>query len=211
MKTLNPKIDEYLSEGCGRCPLVSTPACKVHKWPIELQTLRALVLESGLKEELKWSMPCYTINNKNVLIISAFKDYCAINFFKGALLMDKKKLLTMPGENSQASRQLRITGVEQIVKNEKEILGLIKQAIQIEKEGKKIEYKKTEEYILPEELEAEFKKDKIFKKAFESLTPGRQKGYIIFFNVAKQSATRMARINKYKPDILKGKGMNDYK
>jgi uncharacterized protein YdeI (YjbR/CyaY-like superfamily) len=202
-------VEQYLSDGCGRCKLFATPQCKVHSWHKELLILRSMALESGYTEELKWGMPCYTLKGNNVFIISAFKKYCAINFFKGALLNDPKNLLTKPGENTQGGRQFRFTGIAEIKKNEKSINAFFKEAIEIENSGKKIEPKKLEEQTIPKELENRFKKDAAFKKAFQSLTPGRQRAYVIFFAAAKQSATREARIDKYKTNILIGKGIND--
>jgi uncharacterized protein YdeI (YjbR/CyaY-like superfamily) len=149
---MNPKIDQYLSEGCGRCPLGGTPDCKVHQWTEALEMLRQIVLDCGLTEELKWGVPCYTVQGKNVLLVSAFKNHCAISFFKGALLADQKGILVKPGENSQASRLIKITDVSQIRNLEEDITAYIYEAVEVEKAELKVEFKKNPESI-PEELE----------------------------------------------------------
>ncbi|MBN8693159.1 MAG: DUF1801 domain-containing protein [Bacteroidetes bacterium] len=207
--TNTKQVDQYLIDGCGRCKLYKTPQCKVHTWSTELKVLRAIIQDCGLTEELKWSVPCYTFENKNVLILAAFKDYCSVSFFKGALLKDAKKLLSSPGENSQAARQFRFTSVKEIEKLSTNIKAYIKEAIELEKQGKKIEFKQTSEDLMIEELESAFKKNASLKKAFYALTPGRQRGYLLFFSQAKQSATRASRIEKCTAAILKGKGLND--
>lgn len=205
---MNPLVDNYLIDGCGRCPLGGTPQCKVLTWSEELHYLRSILLTTELKEEVKWSVPCYTYQGKNVIILSAFKDNCVLSFFKGALIKDKYKLLESAGEHSQSVRLIRFKSLEEVTKNEAKIITYIKEAIEIEKSGKKVETKaSTMEY--PEELVAIFKKNAAAKKAFESLTPGRQRGYLLHFTGAKQSATRISRIEKCLPLILKGKGLND--
>lgn len=201
-------IDQYLTEGCGRCKYFQTAQCKVHRWTDELQFLRAIVLKAGLGEELKWSMPCYTMNGKNILIVAAWKDYCSISFFKGALLKDTKQLLATPGENSNAMRQFRFTDTKQIIKTEKLILQYIKEAVVIEQSGVKITAPKKELVIIPE-LKEEFVNNPQFKNAFYELTPGRQRGYLIYFSTAKQSNTRLSRIKKYYDKIINGKGLED--
>lgn len=201
-------IDQYLTEGCGRCKYFQTPQCKVHRWTDELQFLRAIVLKAGLGEELKWSMPCYTMNGKNILIVAAWKDYCSISFFKGALLKDTKQLLATPGENSNAMRQFRFTDTKQIIKIEKVILQYIKEAIVIEQSGVKITAPKKEQVIIPE-LQEVFVNNPQCKNAFYELTPGRQRGYLIYFSTAKQSNTRLSRIKKYYDKIINGKGLDD--
>lgn len=208
-RTNTKQVDQYLIDGCGRCKLYKTPQCKVHAWSTELKVLRAIIQDCGLTEELKWSVPCYTFENKNVLILAAFKDYCSVSFFKGALLKDAKKLLSTPGENSQAARQFKFTSVKEIEKLSSNIKAYIKEAIELEKQGKKIEFKQTSEDLMIEELENAFKKNASLKKAFYALTPGRQRGYLLFFYQAKQSTTRTSRIEKCTPAILKGKGLND--
>jgi len=201
-------IDQYLTEGCGRCKYFQTAQCKVHRWADELQFLRAIVLKAGLAEELKWSMPWYTHNGKNILMVAALKDYCTIGFFKGALLSDPKKLLVSPGENSNASRQFRFTDINQIVKFEKVILQYIKEAIVIEQSGVKITAPKIEQVIISE-LKEEFVNNPQLKNAFYELTPGRQRGYLIYFSTAKQTNTRLSRIKKYYDKIINGKGLDD--
>lgn len=205
---MNPKVDQYLIAGCGRCKLYNTPECKVHKWAEELKLLRSIILECDVKEDLKWSMPCYTHNNSNILILAAFKEFCSINFFKGVLLKDTKKLLTEPGENSQSARYMKFTSVKDIVKYQKEIKSYIAEAINNEKKGIKVNFKKELEPF-PAELTNKLNKNPKLKKAFYALTPGRQRGYVLFFSAAKQSQTREARIDKYTPNILAGKGLND--
>jgi len=205
---MNPKIDTYLEKGCGRCSLVGTPQCKVHRWSTELILLRKLVLECGLKEELKWSMPCYTHQNKNILMIAAFKNYCSLSFFKGALLQDSNELLVKPGDNSQAIRQFRFTSSKEIHQIQEDIKRYVFESIEIEEAGLKIEFKKETE-TFPEELLQKFKQDSKLKSAFVKLTPGRQRGYLLHFNQAKQSMTRIVRIEKNTPLILSGKGLNE--
>ena len=201
-------IDQYLTEGCGRCKYFQTSQCKVHRWSEELFMLRSIVLHAGLKEELKWSMPCYTIDGKNILIIAAFKDYCSVSFFKGSLLKDTNKLLATPNETSNAGRQFKFTDTKQIVKFEKEILQYIKEAVAIEQSGAKIPKPESEKEIIVE-LKHEFQNNPGLEIAFYKLTPGRQRGYFLYFSDAKQSATRTSRIQKYVTKILAGKGFHD--
>lgn len=205
---MNPKVDQYLLEGCGRCSLGGTPDCKVHSWQDELKHLRRIVLDCGLTEELKWKVPCYTYQGQNVLMVSAFKDYACISFFKGSLLKDTQAVLEKPGENSQAVRLWKFTDATRIVKMEATIRTYIFEAIEIEKAGLKVKFKNSPEPIL-EELLVKFKLNPELKKAFEALTPGRQRGYILYFSGAKQSATRTARIEKHSEAILIGKGLHD--
>jgi hypothetical protein len=206
---MNPKVDVYLVEGCGRCPLGNTPQCKVNFWPSELRGFRRFLLECGLTEELKWGAPCYTFENSNVLMLSTLKDCCVIGFFKGSLLKDEQGILNKPGGNSQAARYIRFTSLAQVEQLEPLIKSYVQEAIDIEKAGLKVQFKKTEEFDIPEELQAVFETDPTFKTAFESLTPGRQRGYLLFFSAPKQSKTRVTRIEKYKPMIFAGKGMHD--
>lgn len=205
---MNKTVDNYLINGCGRCALGGTPDCKVHQWISELELLRMIVLDCGLTEDCKWGVPCYTFQNANVLTISALKEYCSISFFKGVLLYDEKNLLHKPGENSQAFRFFKFTSIKEIEAIETELQNYIYEAIEVEKAGLKVEFKKNPEPIL-EELEAKFEEDPVFKAAFEALTLGRQRGYIIHFSGAKQSKTRTARIEKYIGQILNGEGLND--
>ncbi len=202
------KIDKYLIEGCGRCPLGGSPDCKVHTWTTELELLRMIVLDCGLIEELKWGVPCYTFQKKNVLIVSAFKDYCSVSFFKGALLNDANGILVKPGKNSQAARLIKFTSIEEIKKAEADLKTCIYEAIEVEKAGLKVNFKKNPE-PLPEELEKRFEEDPVLKTAFEALTPGRQRGYILYFSAPKQAKTRESRIEKNVGKILNGEGLND--
>lgn len=205
----NPAVNSYFIDGCGRCSKFATPACSVRKWDEILDHLRMMLQGTALKEELKWSHPCYTYNGKNVLLIGAFKDYASLNFVKGALVPDPHNLLTLPSENSQSSKQLRFVDLTFLIDNEQAILELINQAIEVEKAGKKVAYKSVDEYEMTEELTRVFQEDPQFEQAFKALTPGRQKGYLLFFAQAKQSKTRLDRIEKYYEHILAGKGMMD--
>lgn len=179
------------------------------KWYKEYQVLRNMVLDCGLVEEFKWRVPCYTYKNNNILIIHGFKNYCALNFFKGALLSNENGLLIQPTENSQSARQIRFLNVDEIIKNEEEIKRCIYESIEIEKSGAKVQYKKNEDYEIPEELIVKFKQDTKYKEAFEALTPGRQRGYYLYFSEAKQSSTRQQRIEKVAFRVFKGKGLGD--
>jgi uncharacterized protein YdeI (YjbR/CyaY-like superfamily) len=192
---MNPKVDLYFEN--------------LEKWKPELEKLRMILLDCMLTEELKWGSPCYSFQKKNLILIGGFKDNCVISFIKGALLSDTKGILSKPGENSQSSRIIRFTNVKEISKLESTIKAYIFESIENEKAGLKVELKKTTEYEFPEELEAKFKKNAALKKAFSALTPGRQRGYLLFFTAAKQSETRTTRIEKYTDRILKGIGIND--
>lgn len=201
-------IDIYLAEGCGRCPLGGTPDCKVHTWTKELELLRAIALECGLAEEMKWGVPCYTFQGKNVALISAFKESATISFFKGSLMGDRENMLVAPGPNSQASRMMKFTEVAQITAKEAAIKAYFFEAIEVEKAGLKVVFQRNPEPI-PEELQAKLDEDPFFRSAFEGLTPGRQRGYILHFSQPKQSKTRVSRIEKWTPRILNGEGMHD--
>ncbi len=205
---MNQKVDDYLSEGCGRCALGGTADCKVHSWTNELVQLRTIAIACGLQEELKWGVPCYTYGAKNVLIISAFKTYCALSFFKGTLLEDPDDLLASPGENSQSVRFFRFTNVLDIIRLEAVVKAYIFEAIDIEKAGLKVEFRKTPE-TMPDELLKKLEEDFFFQTAFKALTPGRQRGYILHFSQPKQSSTRLKRIEKCTPAILNGEGLHD--
>ena len=205
---MNPKVDQYLLDGCMRCDLGGTPDCKVHDWKNELEVLRKIILDCGLTEELKWGVPCYTFQNKNILIVSAFKDYCAVSFFKGSLLSDNNGILKKPGENSQATRYFKFTGVQEIIEMETILKAYVNEAIEVEKAGLKVDFKKNPEPI-PEELQKRMDEDPVLKNAFEELTPGRQRGYILFFSAPKQSKTRESRINQSIGKILNGEGLHD--
>jgi len=179
------------------------------KWQKEIEKLRAIVLGCGLAEELKWGCPCYTFQKSNIVLIHVFKEYCALLFFKGALLKDPNSILVQQTKNVQATRQIRFDSVEEIVELEPVIKAYIHEAAQVEKAGLKVNYKKTAQFKVPEELQIRLDEDPAFKAAFEALTPGRQRGYILHFSAPKQSKTRESRIEKYRPQILGGKGLND--
>ncbi|EPR67757.1 YdeI/OmpD-associated family protein [Cyclobacterium qasimii] len=213
---MNLGVDHYLKDGCGRCPLGATPDCKVNNWKEEMIYLRKIILSCGLTEQVKWGVPCYTIpvteSNKtesNILIMSALKDYCTISFFKGALLTNVDSMLEKPGENTQAARLIKFTGIEQILVNEEQIRTWIFEAVAVEKSELKVEMNKTAMETIPGELKLKFMEEPDFKLAFNALTPGRQRGYILYFSQPKQSKTRVSRIEKYSPKILDGKGMQD--
>lgn len=209
MSEVNPKVDLYLRDGCMRCELGGTPACKVHDWQEELIMLRKILLSTELVEDLKWGMPCYTFEGKNILILSAFKDFSALNFFKGVLLKDPGNVLVKPGENSQSARFLKFTNLGEIKEQEAVIRALIAEAIEVEKAGLKVDFKDTSQFDVPEEFQARLEEDPVLKAAFEALTPGRQRGYLLYFAGAKQSATRASRVEKYIPKIMEGKGFHD--
>ncbi len=206
---MNPEVDEYLVKGCGRCNLYNTPECKVNTWREIISKLRMIILDTELKEEVKWNVPCYTYKSKNVLILSAFKDFASVNFFKGSLLKDPHNVLVSPGKNSQAGRYFKFTNKDQIQEFEPVLIEYIKEAIELEKAGKEVTYKDASEYDVPQELLDKFEADPKFKEAFDALTPGRQKGYYIHFSGAKQSSTRAARIDRCEDKIYAGKGFNE--
>jgi len=209
MKQKIHSVGQYLLDGCGRCDKGGTPECKVHSWNKELELLRELVLSCGLTETLKWSMPCYTFNDKNVVLISAFKHYCSISFFNGSLLTDANGVLVKQGENTQSASLLKFTSLEEIQAIESIIKDYIAEAIDHVKSGIKVAPREKKEQKLPAELEAVFDQNPAFKEAFFNLTPGRQRAYNFHFSQAKQSKTRQARIEKYMPKILAGIGFND--
>lgn len=190
-------------------PLVDTYFEKDLKWRKELMQLRRIVLDCQLTESLKWGSPCYMYQNSNVLILGEFKAHCVISFFKGALLQDDLNLLQKSGENSQATRTIYFTSSEEILVAEKILKALIYQAIEVEKAGLKVELKKHDAYELPTELKEIFENDHAFKSAFLTLTPGRQRAYLLHFSAAKQAQTRINRIQKSRPSILVGRGIND--
>src|SRR5579875_3777360 len=207
-KAMNPKVDAYLAQGCMRCKLGGTPDCKVHKWEEELKRLRAILLDCGLTEELKWSQPCYTYQKRNVVMMSAFKEYCSLNFMKGSLLKDAYGILVKPGENTQVGRQIRFTNVEDIIKMVAILKEYIHEAVEVEKSGERPKIKKNQEPI-PAEFQRKLDEMPDLKTAFEALTPGRQRAYILYFSAPKQSKTRESRIEKCMQNILEGKGLND--
>ena len=190
-------------------PTVEELIEKSKNWKEELTKLRSIVLSCGLSEEVKWYQPCYSFNGTNLIILGSFKEFCTLSFFKGVLLKDEKKILEFPGENSQSAKIVKFTNVNQINELETTLKDYINEMIELEKSGAKVTFKKIEEQKLPEELEGIFNQDKDFENAFKALTPGRQRAYLLHFSSAKQSATRIARIEKVKPQILAGKGLND--
>jgi uncharacterized protein YdeI (YjbR/CyaY-like superfamily) len=209
MNALNPKVDLYLKDGCGRCTYYATPKCKVNFWPTELQALRQIALSCGLTEDLKWSVPVYTHEGKNIVIVAAFKDYCALSFFKGALINDPTQLLEKQGESSQSARIAKFTDTASIVNASSILKQFIFEAIENEKKGAKVTLIKNLE-PMPEELENKFFEAPEIEKAFYALTPSRQRGYIIYFSQPKQSASRASRIEKCLSKILAGRGVNEY-
>lgn len=207
MNHKNTTVDVYFTEGCGRCALARTPACTVHTWHAELEILRSIILETGLTEERKWGVPCYTFEGKNVLLLGSFKESCVVSFLKGVLLQDAHHILIKQGENSTEWRVVRFKSVEEIAQVRIILKEYIFEAIEVERAGLKIE--KDERLALPEELEKEFTENPALQTAFEALTKGRQRGYVLYFSAPKQSKTRQARIQKCIPLILKGKGIHD--
>ncbi|HEY6977575.1 MAG TPA: YdeI/OmpD-associated family protein [Chitinophagaceae bacterium] len=191
----DPKVDFYFD--------------KEKKWQKEIEKLRTVVLDCGLTEELKWGCPCYTFQNSNIVLIHVFKEYCALLFFKGILLADANGILIQQTKNVQSARQIRFTNVLEIVKMEKILKAYIYEAIEVERAGLKVKLKKTSDYKMPEEFQNKLNKNTALKKAFNILTPGRQRAYIFYFSQPKQSKTREARVEKYIPQILDGKGLND--
>lgn len=192
---MNPTVDAYLN--------------KVKKWPEELERLRSIILDCGLREEFKWRSPCYTSDGNNIVLIGGFKDYCMISFVKGALLGDPEKILFQQTENVQSARIVKFTGVAEIEKLETTLKAYIFEAIEVEKNGLKIPTKKVDDFAVPEELEERFAENPTLENAFKTLTPGRQKGYLLFFAGAKQSKTRFDRIDKNTQRIIDGYGLRD--
>ncbi len=192
---VNPKVDFYFS--------------KATVWQKELEQLRTIVLDCELTEELKWGCPCYTFEKSNIVLIHVFKEYCALLFFKGALLKDAKSILVQQTENVQAARQIRFTNVREIVKLKPVLKKYIYEAVEIEEAGLKVPLKKATEFNIPEEFQKKLDKIRALKTAFYALTPGRQRGYLLYFSAPKQSKTRELRIEKYRQHILDGKGLND--
>lgn len=199
----------YLKHGCGRCPLGDTPECKVHAWQPELKVLREMMLQGGLVEEIKWSVPCYTHRGKNIAVVAALKDHCSLSFFKGSGLDDPSGVLERPGENSQAARVLRLTSAKQIRGLGPIIEGFIRQAVALEESGYKPPTTSPAQMDWPSELVRVLEGDSRLREAFEALTPGRQRGYLLYIAGAKQSKTRMDRIEKNRERILNGLGLHD--
>lgn len=205
---LNPQVDKYMVDGCMRCQYGGTPQCKVNSWREELETLRQIVLECGLTEEIKWGVPCYTLDGKNVLIVSAFKEYASLSFFKGVLLKDPHQILSQHGESSQSVRLVKYTNTEDIVRQQDILKEYVQEAMELEKSGAKVEFKKNPE-PMPAELLQQFSEYPGFEKAFYALTPGRQRGYILYFSQPKKAETRLSRIEACKDNIFKGIGIHD--
>ena len=193
---MNPKVDEFLS--------------KAKKWRAEFEKLRMIILDCQLNEEFKWGVPCYTFQDRNIVLMHGFKDYCAILFFKGALLKDSKGVLIQQTENVQAGRQIRFTSVREIVEMEPILKAYIQEAIEVEKAGLKVNLKKSTEFSIPDEFQKKLDEIPALKTALYALTPGRQRAYILYFSTPKLSKTRQSRVEKWMPQILKGKGLNDH-
>jgi len=192
---MNPKVDFFFS--------------KDTKWQKEYEKLRTIILDCGLIEKLKWGCPCYMLENANIVLIHGFKEYCALLFFKGALLNDPNGILIQQTKNVQAARQVRFTNVREIVKMERILKAYIYEAIEVERAGLQVKYKKTKDFKIPEEFQSKLDKMPALKKAFDALTPGRQRAYIFHFSQPKLSKTRTSRVEKYIKQILKGKGLDD--
>jgi uncharacterized protein YdeI (YjbR/CyaY-like superfamily) len=195
MNSTNPKVDWFFD--------------KESKWQKEYEKLRTIVLDCGLVEELKWGCPCYTFDGKKVVLIHGFKEYCAFLFFKGALLNDPNGILIQQTENVQSARQIRFRSLKEIAKLEKVVKAYIYEAIEVERAGLQVKLKKTADFKIPEEFQIRLNKMPALKKAFNSLTPGRQRAYIFHFSQPKQAKTREARVEKYLEQILAGKGLED--
>lgn len=207
---MQTSASDYFVNGCYRCSLGGTSDCKVVTWKLELELIRELVLECGLTEECKWGAPCYTFQGSNVLLVGAFKDYAFISFVKGTLLADTENLLHSPGENSQSTRLFKFNTPASVNELKGTIKAYIFESIEIEKQGLKVQLKPLEDYEIPEELIHVFSNDAVYQNAFDKLTPGRKKSYLLHFNSAKQSATRTSRIEKCRDKIFAGKGFNEY-
>lgn len=194
MSRLNPEVDVFLS--------------KTDTWQEEFKQLRTIVLDCGLTEEFKWRKPCYTYDGSNVVIIQGFKEYCALMFFKGALLKDPDGILETPGR-TQAGRQIRFTSAREIAELEPVVKAYVHEAVEVEKAGLKVDLKKTSEYVIPEEFQNRLDQMPALKTAFDTLTPGRQRAYIVYFSAAKRPQTRQTRVERCVQRILDGKGLND--
>lgn len=195
MNNMNPKVDFFFN--------------KADKWQGEFEKLRAIVLDCGLTEKLKWGQPCYTLEDSNIVLMHGFKEYCALLFMKGSLLQDPNSILIQQTENVQAARQIRFTNVQQIIELEPILKSYILAAIDVEKAGLEVELKKTEDFPMPEEFIDTLEQVPGLQDAFEALTPGRQRAYLLHFSAPKQSKTRASRIEKCIQQILDGKGLND--
>lgn len=195
MSGMNPKVDFFFA--------------KAEQWKEEFEKLRTIILDCGLTEELKWGCPCYTFEGSNIVLIHGFKEYCALLFMKGALFQDPNGILIQQTENVQSARQIRFTALQEIVQMEDVLKAYVAEAVRVEKAGLKVEFKEPTDFEFPEEFINKLEEVPGLQDAFEALTPGRQRGYILYFSAAKQSKTRVSRIEKYIPHILDGKGIND--
>jgi uncharacterized protein YdeI (YjbR/CyaY-like superfamily) len=192
---MNPKVDVLIADA--------------KKWQNEFKKLREIVLDCGLDEDIKWGWPCYTLQGRNIVLMHGFKEYCALLFFKGALMSDKAGILIQQTGNVQAGRQARFTGADQIDEMAPMLRAYVLEAVEVEKSGRKVELKPTTEFTMPEEFKTRLDADPALKTAFAKLTPGRQRAYLLFFSAPKQAQTRTARVDKSIPQILAGKGLND--
>jgi uncharacterized protein YdeI (YjbR/CyaY-like superfamily) len=195
MNNTNPKVDWFFD--------------KAEKWKKEFEKLRTIILDCGLDEEVKWGQACYMFEGRNIVLIHGFKEYCALLFFKGALLNDPEGILIQQTENVQSARQIRFANIKEIVEKERIIKSYIYEAMEVERAGLQVKLKKTSDFKIPEEFQIKLNTNRDLKKAFEALTPGRQREYIFHFSQPKQSKTREARVEKYIPQILEGKGLHD--
>jgi len=195
MSGTNPKVDHYMAHA--------------KQWQKELEQLRAIILDCKLTEELKWGVPCYTLNGANVVLVHVFKAYCAVLFFKGALLKDPEGILVQQTKNTQASRQIRFTSVEDVLGKKAAVKAYVKEAMAVEKAGLKVNFKSTEAFDMPEEFQSKLEEVPALRTAFEALTPGRQRAYLLHFSEPKQSKTKAARVEKCMPKIFSGKGLDD--
>ena len=195
MNSMNPKVDGYIR--------------KNKRWLAELEKLRTIVLDCGLTEDVKWKSPCYMFEDRNIVLIHVFKEYCALLFFKGALLKDPIGILIQQTKNTQAARQIRFTHVDEIDEMEPILKAYIQEAIDVEIAGLEVNFKETSDFDMPEEFQKKLDENPALKTAFEALTPGRQRGYLLYFSAAKQSKTRASRVEKCIPQIFDGKGLND--
>lgn len=192
---MNPKVDWYFT--------------KAKKWQEELEQLRMIILDCGLTEELKWGVPCYVLGKSNIVLIHTFKEYCALLFFKGVLLSDTNRILVQQTENTQSARQIRFTNIREIIDLKPVLKAYVYEAVEVEKLGLKVDFIKNTELVFPEEFQSKLDSIPALKTAFEELTPGRQKAYNLYFSAPKQAKTRESRVEKYMPQILHGKGLDD--
>lgn len=202
-------VDLYLAEGCGRCARYQTSECSTQFWKEELKLLRKLALGAGLREELKWKHPCYTLEGKNIVLLGAFRERCAMTFFKGSIMSDPAQVLEFQGENSRVAKTFYVTSLDRLKQFESTLATYIQEAIELEKSGAVVPKSESGDQPIPEELAAKFDELPEFREAFYRLTPGRQRGYLIHFSQPKQSKTREARIEKSIDDIMVGKGFHD--